>query len=109
MLNENRQLNKTWIKNLAETNCAWLWVQSLVKVFDKIGIEGCAELLKYFEGDIESLKNLAYRLYNICEKKNWAKEGSGYNELVVEWQDILSKRAEFMQNKSSEPAQSELF
>ena len=109
VLNDNRQLNKTWIKNLAETNCAWLWVQSLVKVFDKIGIEGCGELLKYFEGDIESLKNLAYRLYNICEKKNWAKEGSGYNELVVEWQDILSKRAEFMQNKSSEPAQSELF
>ena len=109
VLNDNRQLNKTWIKNLAETNCAWLWVQSLVKVFDKIGIEGCGELLKYFDGDIESLKNLAYRLYNICEKKNWAKEGSGYNELVVEWQDILSKRAEFMQNKSSEPAQSELF
>lgn len=108
-LNENRQFNKDWIETIAESNCAWLWVQSLVKIFDKAGIAGCAELLTHFEGDTESLKNLAYRLYNICEKKNWAKEGTGYNELVVEWQDILSKRAEFMQSKSPEPVQGELF
>ncbi|MBQ6005593.1 MAG: DUF1156 domain-containing protein [Selenomonadaceae bacterium] len=108
-LDDNRQLNKDWIETLAESNCAWLWVQSLVKIFDKAGIVGCAELLTHFDGDTESLKNLAYRLYNICEKKNWAKEGTGYNELVVEWQDILSKRAEFMQSKSPEPVQGELF
>lgn len=108
-LDDNRQLNKDWIETLAESNCAWLWVQSLVKIFDKAGIAGCAELLTHFDGDTESLKNLAYRLYNICEKKNWAKEGTGYNELVVEWQDILSKRAEFMQSKSSELVQGELF
>ncbi len=108
-LNENKHLDKDWLKQLIESNCAWLWVQSLVKIFDKAGIAGCAELLTHFDGDTESLKNLAYRLYNICEKKNWAKEGTGYNELVVEWQDILSKRAEFMQSKSPEPVQGELF
>lgn len=111
VLDENRQLDKDWLKTLVESNCAWLWVQSLVKVFNsgKSGYEGCGELLAHFDGDTESLKNLAYRLYNICEKKNWAKEGTSYNELVVEWQDILSKRAEFMQSKSSEPVQGELF
>lgn len=108
-LDENRQLNKDWIKKLSESNCAWLWVQSLVKVFDKAGIAGCAELLTHFESDIESLKNLAYRLYNTCEKKNWAKEGTCYNELVVEWQDILNRRAEFMQSKSSKLEQEKLF
>lgn len=110
-LNENRQLNKDWIETIAESNCAWLWVQSLVKVFNsgKSAYDGCAELLTHFDGDTESLKNLAYRLYNICEKKNWAKEGTGYNELVVEWQDILNKRTEFMQSKSPEPVQGELF
>ena len=105
-LDDNRQLNKDWKKILIESNCAWLWVQSLVKVLDKAGNDGCAELLKDFAGDTESLKNLAYRLYNICEKKNWAREGTGYNELVVDWQDILSKRAEFMKDK---PVQSALF
>lgn len=108
-LNENRQLDTDWIETLAESNCAWLWVQSFVKVFDKAGYEGCAELLTHFEGDTESLKNLAYRLYNTCEKKNWAREATGYNGLVVEWQDILNKRAEFMRSKSPEPVQGELF
>ncbi len=108
-LNENKQLDKDWVKRLIESNCAWLWVQSMVKIFDKEGIAGCAELLTHFDGDAESLKNLAYRLYNICEKKKWAKEGTGYNELVVEWQDILSKRTEFMQSKSPESVQGELF
>ena len=105
LLDENKQLEKDWIKNLVEANCAWLWVQSLVKVFGELGIVGCGELLAKFDGDTESLKNLAYRLYNICEKKNWAKEGTVYNELVVEWQDILSKRAEFMQSKPPKPVQ----
>ena len=108
-LNDKRKLDKDWIKTLAESNCAWLWVQSLVKVFGKAGIAGCGELLTHFDGYTESLKNLAYRLYNICEKKNWAREGTGYNELVVEWQDILSKYAEFTQKKSSEPVQGKLF
>lgn len=93
-LNDNRQLNKDWLETIAESNCAWLWVQSLVKIFDKAGIAGCGELLTHFDGDTESLKNLAYRLYNICEKKNWAREGTGY---------------EFTQSKSSEPVQGELF
>ena len=108
-LDDNRQLNKDWTKTLVESNCAWLWVQSLVKVFDKAGIAGYAELLTHFDGDTESLKNLTYRLYNIFEKKNWAREGTGYNELIVEWQDILSKHAKFMQSKPPKPLQGELF
>ena len=109
ILTEDKQLKKDLVKQLSEANCAWLWVQSLVKIFGKSGYEGCGELLAHFDGDTESLKNLAYRLYNICEKKNWAREGTGYNELVVEWQEILDKRAEFMRSKPSEPEQGKLF
>lgn len=89
VLDENKQLDKDWVKQLVEAKCAWLWVQSLVLTFKKEGIKGAAELLAKFVGDAESLKNLAYRLYDICEKKSWAKEATGYNDLVVEWQAIL--------------------
>lgn len=94
-LEKNHQLNKDWIKRLVEADCAWLWVQSLVLVFSKEGIQGTAELLAKFEGDVESLKNLAYRLYDICEKKTWSKEATFYNELVVEWQEILNASIPF--------------
>ena len=46
----------------------------------------------------DCLKNLAYRLYNISEKRNRAKEGTVYNNLVTSWQDIMTRRAEILQN-----------
>lgn len=95
LLNENHQLKKVWVKQLVESECAWLWVQSLVLVFRREGIKGAAELLAQFDGDSESLKNLAYRLYDICEKRGWSKEGTGYNDLVVEWQEILDTSVSF--------------
>lgn len=84
----NNQLNKDWVKKLNESNCAWLWVQSLVQAFKLEGTNGAAELLRYFEGGRETLKNLAYRLYGISEKKD-SKESNGYNDLVVDWESVL--------------------
>lgn len=95
----NKQLNREWVKQLVESKCAWLWVQSMVLAFKRVGIDGAAEILSHFDGDTEPLKNLAYRLYNICERK-WPKEATGYNELVVEWQAVLDKSVEFCRKES---------
>ena len=97
---------KNFVDKLIKNNCAWLWVQSLVEVFGEDGISGAAELLAKFEGDTDSLKNLAYRLYDICEKR-YAKEATCYNELVVEWQDILARTLEFRRKPAE--SQTELF
>ena len=104
-LDENKQLDKDWLKQLKAANCAWLWIQSLVLVSRREGYKGAGELLSHFGGDTDSLKNLAYRLYDICEKRKFSKEGTAYNELVVDWQKILDKRDEFRREK---PAQGEL-
>ena len=72
-------------------------------------LDGAAELLSHFDGELEPLKNLAYRLYNTCERRHWAREGTGYNDLVVAWNDILSRRNEFMQKRSSESGQMSMF
>ncbi|MBE8949965.1 MAG: DUF1156 domain-containing protein [Quinella sp. 3Q1] len=103
VLDGNKQLDKDWGKKLVAADCAWLWVQSLVLVFKREGIAGAAELLGKFDGEADSLKNLAYRLYDICEKRNWSKEATGYNDLVVEWQAI------FDDSVKSKPVQGKLF
>lgn len=108
-LDDKKQLNGDWLKRLVEGECAWLWTQSAVEVFKRLGIAGAAELLTHYEGNLEALKSLAYRLYNICERKRWAREGMVYNELVMEWQKILKSRDEFMQSKPPKPVQGELF
>ncbi|MBR4384287.1 MAG: DUF1156 domain-containing protein, partial [Selenomonadaceae bacterium] len=65
ILDENKQLNREWLKTLVDGKCVWLWVQSLVKIFKALGIDGGAQLLANFDGEVESLKNLAYLLYDI--------------------------------------------
>ena len=70
----------------------WIRVQRLVKLLAEGGITACAESLRDFLGDTEGIKNLAYRLYQIADKKGWAQDGTGYNNLVVSWQDILEQR-----------------
>ncbi len=106
---KNKQLIRETVKRLVDGNCAWLWVQCSVEMFKRVGIDGAAELLSHFDGELEPLKNLAYRLYNTCERRHWAREGTGYNDLVVAWNDILSRRNEFMQKRSSESGQMSMF
>lgn len=110
-VDENRQLNREWLKTLAAKNCAWLWGQTLVDVLAKAGIAASGELLASYEGDLEALKNLAYRLYDICERHKRAKEGTRYNDLVGEWQEILDNRGEFLRKAAEAklPVKGELF
>lgn len=108
LLDDNKQLKKDFVKKLVSGNCAWLWVQNSLVMFEKIGVDGAAELLAEYEGSLESLKNLAYRLYNICEKNNWSKEGTIYNDFVMEWQEILTARLNFVNKEKTEPTQEEL-
>lgn len=66
---------------------AWEGVQHLAKRFAMDGEQGAADLLaKLPEGD--AVRELAYRLYAICERKAWAEEAIAYNGLVASWPEI---------------------
>lgn len=79
---------------LSTGDSTWLWVQTLVRELEKIGIEGCAKRLSEVISSGEGIKHLAYRLYQIADKKGWAQEGTGYNNLVISWPDIMTRREE---------------
>ncbi len=87
-------------------NGSWIRVQRLVKLLADGGISACAESLRDDLGDMEGIKNLAYRLYQIADKKGWAQDGTGYNNLVISWQDILAQRDAL---RSERPEQGNLF
>ena len=77
---------------LSTGDSTWLWVQTLVRELGETGIEGCAKRLSEVISSGESIKNLAYRLYQIAGQKGWAQEGTGYNNLVISWTDIMMRR-----------------
>ena len=85
--------------NTAE-ECTWLLTQQLARAMEKGGVKECAQIvMNIFGSNGENAKALAYRLYTICERKNWAQEGYAYNNLVVAWPDIQSMAAQMQAEK----------
>ena len=85
--------------NTAE-ECTWLLTQQLARTLEKGGVKECAQIvMNIFGSNGENAKTLAYRLYTICERKNWAQEGYAYNNLVVEWPEIQTMAAQLQAKK----------
>ena len=41
----------------------------------------------------EAARQLAYRLYTLCERKGWSEDARAYNEVVTGWSGIESSVA----------------
>jgi putative DNA methylase len=84
-LYRRNELDKNWDPAKDKRISAWEIVGHLVYQLENKGEESAAELVKKLGEIAEPARDLAYRLYTICERKNWAQEAIGYNSLVVAW------------------------
>jgi putative DNA methylase len=67
----------------------WEATQYLIKRLEEEGEQAAAALLKDLGATVaEQARNLAYRLYTICERKKWAEEARAYNGLVLAWPEL---------------------
>ncbi len=81
----------------------WEATQHLIRALDQHGESGAAALLHKLGGVAETARDLAYRLYTLCERKKWAEHALAYNGLVIAWPE-LSKLALAERTKTSTPA-----
>lgn len=79
------ELKEDWDPSQDKRPTAWEAVQHLIRALDTHGEQGAARLLSRLGGLGETARDLAYRLYTICERKGWAQDALGYNMLVVAW------------------------
>lgn len=70
----------------------WEMTQHLIRSLEK-GEAEAAELAQKLGGNAEVARDLAYRLYLVCERKKWAQEALAYNALVVAWPQIVQLAA----------------
>ncbi len=82
----------------------WEVLHQLIRIFNTDGETGAAAVFAAVQSKAEAARQLAYRLYTLCERKNWAEDARAYNEVVTSWSGIESAAAK-------EPAlkQGELF
>jgi len=70
----------------------WLLTQQLTFALEKDGIVSVAEIIAGIDtSEPERARGLAYRLYNIAERKGWTAEARAYNALILQWQEVQNK------------------
>jgi putative DNA methylase len=67
---------------------AWEVVHHLIRALEAGGEGTAAELVGKLGTKAEAARELAYRLYTICERKKRAAEALSYNALVQSWPEI---------------------
>jgi putative DNA methylase len=86
----------------------WETTQHMIRALDKEGESGASELLGLLclqNAEVANkARDLAYRLYSLCERKKWASEALAYNSLVIAWPQIQ----ELSQHQPTTPTQTAL-
>ena len=78
----------------------WEAAHHLIERLQHHGEKGAAELYARLPAETTGAAlDLAYRLYNICERKSWAENALDYNMLVSSWSEITSLSAQDRQQE----------
>jgi len=72
----------------------WLAAHLLIHALETGGEGAAAALAAQLGSEAETARELAYRLYTVCERKKRAQEALAYNALVQSWPEITRLAAE---------------
>lgn len=83
----------------------WEGLHHLIRALRQGGDSASGALLAALGGKSEAVRQLAYRLYTLCERLGQADDARAYNELITSWTGIESAAATAPQT----PKQGEMF
>ena len=83
-----QELQGDWDPQEDSRRSAWETVHQLIRVHNQGGEGAAAELVAKLGPYAEPARELAYRLYRICDQKNRSEEALAYNALVSSWREI---------------------
>ena len=72
----------------------WEACHHMIKSLNESGESGAGALLARMPEQGEAIRQLAYYLYTLCERKNWADDARAYNELIGAWSAVVSESHE---------------
>jgi putative DNA methylase len=82
----------------------WEALHQLIRAYNTDGDRGAAKVLAGVVAKAEAARQLAYRLYTLCERAGRAEDARAYNEVVTGWSGIENAAV-----KVSTPQQRTLF
>ncbi len=92
------EMQEGWRPSTDRTLTHWECTQHLIRVLeaaDGSTAAAAALIAEMSSEDAEAARALAYRLYDICEKKGWAQEAQVYNLLAEEFPHLEQAALDF--------------
>ena len=99
-----KELDPDWDPTTDRRLTVWEATHYLIQRLGTRGEEGAARLLARMPPHLAAeARQLAYRLYSICERKGWAEYARDYNALVISWsasqEQAVSIREDYQQSR----------
>ena len=104
-LRPREELDANWDPTTDKRLTVWEVTQHLIRAQNQNGESAAADLVRRVGGLADTARDLAYRLYAICERKKWSDEALAYNALVTAWPEITRLAA----SAPPRPAQIRMF
>jgi putative DNA methylase len=82
------ELPEKWDPSKDSPLTAWDMVHHLIRALESAGEGAAAALVAKLGSKAEIARELAYRLFTVCERKKRASEALSYNGLVQSWPEI---------------------
>lgn len=82
-----------WDPQTDERLPVWEGLHQLIRVFKTDGESGAGAVLASIQAKAEAVRQLAYRLYTLCERAGWPEDARAYNEIITSWSAIESAAA----------------
>jgi len=79
---------KEWDPKADKRKPVWETLHHLIRALKQNGESEAGRLLAAVKDQGESVRQLAYRLYTLCERQGWAEDARAYNELITSWSSI---------------------
>jgi putative DNA methylase len=83
------ELSAIWDPASDKRLTVWGTCEHLIQGLQTGGETGAAALMSMVPSSTtDAARDLAYRLFNICERKGWAQEALAYNSLIISWPEV---------------------
>jgi putative DNA methylase len=79
-----------WDPRADARNPIWESTHHLIRALNQQGEAEAGALLAAMPDKAEPIRQLAYHLYTLCERKKWADDARAYNELITAWHAIVA-------------------
>ena len=78
-----------WDPKTDKRTPVWEACHQLIRELNQKGETETGRLLSRMADKGEAIRQLAYHLYTLCERKKWAEDARAYNELISSWHAIV--------------------